>query len=1243
VKIRRDRHLAGRICFLVLGVVAFLAIFGTRIYFSHHSTPEYLHRTFQQKCLSAGAELKQTTEYLATGFDTVSPWLFDVPPDFGRASSGEASFFIFKGDSIIFWTDSKAALPENISGLLMKTDQSCRLKNGWYLFHGDQKGSYRFLGGILIKSESPVLNEYIGNQFTARFGLPETISLTSQKGPYPVYSESGKYLFSLDFGNYQPGSAGMFRIALILFIAGMVFLLLFLYRTCAAAAWFRQRPDRLVFCFSILVFLLRWIQHAAGFPKEIYSSGLFGPAWYSSSSMLPSLGDFTLNVFLLFIVSLVFYRHWSFPNGRETTQRHERILIRIILLAILIGLFHATGYLINNLVINSTVSLDLQNIAGLSAASGFGLTVLTFLFLSLWLVSSRLLDHLHENSPWWRESLFALLGGILFSLVLYAFNRDPDPAVTAIFLVYFLVYGILKARKTSGLPVQNLLFFICFFSFFAVFLLNRSNQEREKEMLNLMAGKLATQRNPVTEVMWEQLERRIISDKALAEWLQAAEPAGHPGTDSLMQYIRENYFNDFWKKYQIQVTYCDSSKELRIQPQGYLVNCNKYFRGIIDNYGEETQFPGLFFMDYGLGKEYYLAVLPAKPFRDSGNGRRAIFIEFFLKNAYPDPGYPGLLMDRTRMEPVLLNDYSYGYYKNGRLIRASGSTGYKAELLNYDDYSATRESFRDNKTVHFVYRVNAADTLLVSKRKGNLLSIAAPFSYLFILFSAISFIFIGIASFPKTLVLFSSSLRNRLHLLFTGILLLTMTAIGIVQSVNIIQINTAKNTENLRERTWSVGIEIQHKFGRVQDIAGVPAGELEDFLVKLSNVFFTDINVYDEKGMLAASSRPQIFEEGLLSGRMNAEAYKKLALDEDAMLIHEESIGKMKFSSAYQPFYNEQDHLLGFINLPYFARQDESKKEISSFLVTFFNVYILLIILGVLITVLISNYFTKPLAMLAGKLSKLRLGGVNEKISWVQHDEIGELVDEYNRMIDELARSAEKLAKSERESAWREMARQVAHEIKNPLTPMKLSAQYLEKAWKEKAPDWNERLARFTKTLIGQIDALSVIATDFSDFARMPAVILMETDPAEAIRFALSTYQDIPGIHVEFKPSEAGLLIMGDRSQMIRLFTNLLNNALQAIGDRTDGMIGITIVRVGLRVVISVSDNGCGIPADRRDKIFLPDFTTRTGGMGLGLAIAKGIVEGMNGTITFDSAEGRGTVFNIEFPLYETKEIRRQD
>src|SRR3569832_855526 len=213
---------------------------------------------------------------------------------------------------------------------------------------------------------------------------------------------------------------------------------------------------------------------------------------------------------------------------------------------------------------------------------------------------------------------------------------------------------------------------------------------------------------------------------------------------------------------------------------------------------------------------------------------------------------------------------------------------------------------------------------------------------------------------------------------------------------------------------------------------------------------------------------------------MNPEAFLQIAILGKTEFIHDERIGNLDYLSAYIPLKNSNGKLLAYLNLPYFAKQNELEKEISGFLVALINIYVLLFALSILTAIFISNYVTKPLKLIQDKLGNIKLGKANEPIEWQDNDEIGNLVSEYNRMILELSNSADLLAKSERENAWREMAKQVAHEIKNPLTPMKLSLQHLQRTWKDHAPDMEQKMDQVSKTIIDQIDTLSNIATEFS-------------------------------------------------------------------------------------------------------------------------------------------------------------------
>jgi two-component system nitrogen regulation sensor histidine kinase NtrY len=398
-----------------------------------------------------------------------------------------------------------------------------------------------------------------------------------------------------------------------------------------------------------------------------------------------------------------------------------------------------------------------------------------------------------------------------------------------------------------------------------------------------------------------------------------------------------------------------------------------------------------------------------------------------------------------------------------------------------------------------------------------------------------------------------------------------------------------------------------------------------DRLVSNTNI---DFNIFDGSGKMIYSSQPRIFDLGIVSERMNPGAYFTIFEKGITQFIHRENAGRLRFISAYSPFTDRSGKIIAFLNLPYFEKQNDLNKEVSVFLSALVNIYVLLFALAVFLTIFISSRITKPLILIQEKMSGIRLGTANEKIAYSENDEIGRLVHEYNRMIDELSVSAEMLAKSERETAWREMARQVAHEIKNPLTPMKLSVQHLSRTFKEKGSD-PELLDRITTTLIQQIDTLSNIATAFSNFAKMPQPLPVKTELRELIMQISELYASDCNIEIK---GEQEYFVMADRDQMNAVFSNLLKNAVQSVPSERPCRITVSLSREEGFHVVEIADNGIGILEDQRDKIFKPNFTTKSSGMGLGLAIVRNIIEQANGSIWFTSSYNTGSSFFVRLP-----------
>ena len=1109
---------------------------------------------------------------------------------------------LYQNDSLVFWSSNMAPCPEKLIKFQeAKTFYLDKQQTGWYEVIYTRDSNRVYVGKILIRHFYPFENEYLKNDFGPGFTVPDGTEINSQAGRNNIYSSNGNFLVNLIIpGNVnlsQPRSFLLF----ILYLTGFLFLLAGLYKLYCYFENIFPNPWWFLLSFAIDVILLRLIQFYFRLPGVLYDSWLFGPGSFSSSHFLPSLGDFLVNSLLLLFISYVFFRHYpGIVNVRSWKKRHRILLVALLICLILYG-FLLNFVVIRDLVINSTIPFNLQNISSLDFSSLLGFIIISACFLSFFLVGIRLL-----------ESVWDLLKP-------GSGNED-------------------QKNKRPNITLTHILFYLILFSIAGTYTLNHFNGSVEKEKRKLLALKLGSPRDPMAEILFSKVEQEIMKDSVL-EKIIADSSAFNPDQieDSLEESIQKKYFRGYWNNYTLQVTLCTGNKMLHVQPQNYLINCDRYFQNIIIEFGKTTMSSHFYFLDYGYGYKNYLAVLPFMA--GKGDQKRALnaYFEISSKLIFKDLGYPELLIDKKEGQMTDISGYSYAYYRNKKLLHRIGTVQYSLEL-DSSIYKQSRQPhfFTKEGYNHFFYPVDAGNVLIISIKDSTLLDKISPFSYLFFVFALFSLLFFILIRFPGILKISFLGLGDRLQIAMTGILVSSLLITGFLIVYYITSLNSEKNKENLNERTHSMLVELQHKIGAAKDFTELGKQDLNEQLTEFSNVFFADVNLFDPEGRLIATSRPEIFEEGLSSSLINEEALIQLKFKHRSFYIQNEKIGGYGYNSSYIPFFNEKNQLLAYLNLPYFARQEDLKKEISNFLVTFINVYVFLIIIGVFIALLVSKYISRPLRILASRISQLSYGKHNEKITWKRRDEIGQLVDEYNQMIDELVRSAELLARSERETAWREMAKQVAHEIKNPLTPMKLSVQHLEKSWREHTPDWDMRLEKFTKTMTEQIESLSAIASEFSDFAKMPVTDLERIDLAEILENVKTLYLDTSHIRVVFRyDPDKKYLILGDRKQLLRVFTNLINNAFEAIENVKDGWISIEVETLDNQHLIKISDNGYGIPDEISSRIFQPSFTTKSGGMGLGLAIVKSIIHNAGGKISFTSEKGTGTTFTLVFPGLE--------
>ncbi len=398
---------------------------------------------------------------------------------------------------------------------------------------------------------------------------------------------------------------------------------------------------------------------------------------------------------------------------------------------------------------------------------------------------------------------------------------------------------------------------------------------------------------------------------------------------------------------------------------------------------------------------------------------------------------------------------------------------------------------------------------------------------------------------------------------------------------------------------------------------------------KIADIHQLEINLYDLEGGFLKSSKESI-EGDSLRQCLSADILNELSNSTSHRFVEKTEKNGKTYQSSYTYITDKKFKPLAILNLPYLENDELLTKELNEFLMRLAFAYLFMLGIAVVLAFLLSKYITKSLKTISDKINATRLEKKNKKIEIdSSSEEIATLVNSYNSMIDELEESAVKLATSEREQAWREMAKQVAHEIKNPLTPMRLSVQSFQRKFDTEDPNIHQKVDEYSKTLIQQIDTMSSIASAFSNFAKMPAQQNETLNVVNIVKLALDIFSED---YIFFNAEEERIIAKFDRTQLIRVVTNLVKNAIQAIPEERDPKIDVNVSSEGKNVTILVADNGIGITEENTSKIFEPKFTTKTSGMGLGLAMVKNIVETYNGSITFTSELGKGTTFKVSFP-----------
>ena len=1127
-----------------------------------------------------------------------------------RQASG-TMFFVFSRDSLICWTGQ---LPLPSPPLARFTGSHLVVGRSVLLHAGAARNGLSVHGLRPFWVAPPLENRYLHQGFHPSLGLGDGFRGDPADGAGPaVLDHDGRAMLRLGLneGAWEMGSWVHWRSLFILLTA------LFLI----GAAWSQcqrivdsGRPVAGLALFFVTIIGGRWITLAVGPVAPMDRLPLFDPAVYAASAAFPSLGDLLINALLLVLLSVFLVRALRLVVPRRNS------LLALLLWSAILGLAAWVTQLCIGLVEDSSVDLDLYRVQSLGLYGVLGLVSMALL-LGAWAFTAWVFVRLARATT----SVNQFLGTGLLSLALsILLHHSFGVADTILFLwpVPLLALVVIPTRSPDFLRWTLAL---CFLAGFSSHVLTKFTQRREQRERTVLAERLAVREDPVVEQLFRSTAPSVRRDGDLYRMLSGDAPCA-PG--ELDERVRQRYFGGYWERYDVRLFGFDASGQVRCATDPDPPRSFSAQPGGLNDPLAVADMPDLF-IEERLGGSFYHARIAVMPADDVPPAQ--LIVELHPRSLAQGLGFPALLLSGDDPLARRTERYAHARYMEGQLMERSGSQAQPQHWSRQLDKDGTL--WFTEKGYEYLAKGDASATVIVlGLPERGFLDRATTFSYVFALFGILLVIGLTtVAMANGSLLTMGIGTKVRSALILFAVTALLFFGYG---AQRLLAGQYAQRSEAaILEKARSVQRELARRLSGEQVLDESHVGYLEHLLGQLSNVFFTDITVYTTHGDLLSSSRPQVFTSGLLGTHMDPVAYRQVALRGMSELVHEESIGDAHYRTAYVPLLDRSGSALAYIALPTFADQRQQEDERSEVLVAVVNLFVLFFALGVFLAIIISNWTTRPLYVLKNALSHVGLQGVNEPIRYRGDDEVGQLVEVYNRKVEELRASAEKLARSERESAWREMARQVAHEIKNPLTPMKLSIQHFQRTWSPDLPDAAERMERFSQGMVQQIDALSAIAGEFSNFAQMPRANPERLVLAEVIRAATGLFHSAPGVEVTFKDATSQLVVNADREQLLRVFNNLLKNALQSIPAEHEGKVVVTLRHEAGNAIVEVQDNGTGIIEEDRERIFQPNFTTKTSGMGLGLAMVQRIVENAGGKVWFTTRIGEGTTFFVSLPL----------
>ena len=1112
--------------------------------------------------------------------------------------SEDMVIYRYANDSLVAWINQFPIINDDISTRMMiqrltnfrirlisplvqthKEFSYVSLGPKWYIVKEvDGKDNDKFIAGLEIKNTLIDDLRKTENGVNPRFRLPGRFSI------HPINHSGGSEVLI--------GGIPMFKIicdsssamqffddsllrwtALILLVAAMM-MLLGLYRTI-----------RTYILTVITLTVLAFIAYIWG--MQMSSSILFSPSTYANGSFLFSLGALIIvNTYITLLCVSTYIINGKIIDAirQDRKRRKEGLIIHglcIIGAAIFISAY--THLTLRSLIFNSNITLELYRISG-----DILLTILVYASFTMLLFC--ILLQIQMLRPAARE---------LFGI---RYNIYAPKTLTAFAFVLALYFSI-----TSEI-----------YGF-----------QKEQRRVQVWANMLAVERDLGLEIQLRSVENSIAADQLISA-LACLDNSG----GMILSRIKEYYLPRIKQEYSMSISVIrDTDKEAErkfndILNRGTGISSGSHFLFVTDANGR-SKYAGVFM--------YYTA----------GKGVSRLLLEIEPNTNREDRGYYSLLGRFSNSQGVNIPAlYSYAKYKDNKLTLFTGNYPYPTVFDNMGSEENDGREWsvaRQKEYTHFLNRVSDNEVIIISRPQRNFHVYFTSFSYLFLILTGILLIF---SRSRKKEMFRSNYFRTRINtILFTSSLLI-LVSMAVVSILFVYKRNEVNMHNLMSSKISTVQALTESRVRNARTWRDLTTPEFGIAMENISNTTKSDITFYTPEGKVFRSTTPEVFEKMILGSRIDQNAYYNICRLNQRYYIHREELSGYHYWALYAPIFNDSQQLIAIVCVPYTDKNYDFRREAFFHASLIINLFLLLLIASLLFSTREVNSMFAPLVEMGRKMSGADINHL-EYIIYKRQDEISSLVDAYNRMVHDLSESTRKLALAERDKAWSQMARQVAHEIKNPLTPIKLEIQRLIRLKQNGNPSWEEKFDRVSDVVLEHIDILTETANEFSTFAKLYSEepVLMDLD--KTLKDQLLIFDNRPNIRIEYIGMPEAY-VMAPKPQLIRVFVNLITNAVQAVEIMQKEAVDRGEEQPLGRVVICLrkstrdgyydavfDDNGPGVSDENLNKLFTPNFTTKSGGTGLGLAICRNIIEKCEGEIRYQKSFALGGAsFIVTLPVH---------